>query len=118
MKDVVLALTIGGFAGILGGLFGIGGGILIVPALIFVAGYSQQRAQGTSLVALIAPVGLLGLIEYYRRGDADLKVGSLIAVGFLFGALGGAKLAVQLDEIVLRRGFAALLVVVAAYLVF
>lgn len=118
MKEGIVALVIGLFAGVLGGAFGIGGGILIVPALVLAMRFSQQKAQGTSLVALLAPVGILALIEYYNRGEADLKVGLIIAVGFLFGAFGGAHIAVSLDETTMRRAFAVFLIVVAAWLVF
>ncbi len=118
MNEGIVALVIGVLAGVLGGTFGIGGGILIVPALAMFLGFSQQKAQGTSLVALIAPVGILALIQYYRRGDADLKIGGLVALGFLFGALGGSRMALGLDEVVLRRSFAAFLVLVAGWLVF
>ncbi len=118
MKDEIFALAIGGLAGVLGGLFGIGGGILIVPLLVIIFGFSQQKAQGTSLVALLAPVGILALIEYHKRGQSDLKVGALIAVGFLFGALGGSHLALSLNEATMRKGFAIFLVVVACWLFF
>lgn len=114
--DIVLGLIIGAVAGVTGGLFGIGGGIIIVPALIAACQFSQQKAQGTSLVALVAPVGILGLIEYYKRGEADLKMGAIIALGFIFGSLGGAKLAVNLDEAVMRKSFAVFLVAVAVWL--
>lgn len=118
VKNEILALVIGAMAGVLGGSFGIGGGILIVPALVVGFGFSQQKAQGTSLVALLAPVGILALIEYYKRGEADLKLGGLIALGFLFGAFGGSQLALGLDELTMRRSFAAFLVIVAAWLIF
>lgn len=116
--EILICLAIGILAGFSGGLFGIGGGIVIVPALALAFGYSQQKAQGTSLVALLAPVGLLALMEYYRKGDADLKVGALVALGFFVGAVGGARLALHLDEVVMRKGFAVFLVVIAAYLFF
>lgn len=111
-------LAIGIVAGISGGLFGIGGGIVIVPALIWTMGFSQKQAQGTSLVALLAPVGLLGLLNYYRDGYADLRAGAWIAVGFLGGAMLGSKLALSLDESLLRRAFALFLVCTAAQLWF
>lgn len=114
--DIALGLLIGVLAGVSGGLFGIGGGIIIVPALIAAFQFTQQKAQGTSLVALIAPVGILGLIEYYKRGDADLKVGATVAIGFVFGSLGGAKIATNLDEAVMRKSFAVFLVAVAIWL--
>lgn len=111
-----LLLVIGVVAGISGGLFGIGGGILIVPALIALGGFSQQRAQGTSLVALLAPVGVLGLLEYWRKGEADPRAGAWIAAGFVLGAMSGAKIAVGLSEVTMRRVFAGFLIAVAAYL--
>lgn len=114
--NAFLAIAIGLVAGVSGGLFGIGGGILIVPALVALGAFSQQRAQGTSLVALLAPVGILGLIEYWRKGEADLRVGGFIALGFVFGALFGARIAVGLSETTMRRVFAAFLIAVAVWL--
>jgi uncharacterized membrane protein YfcA len=116
VKEGILALLIGGIAGMLGGSFGIGGGVLIVPALVLAFGFSQQKSQGTSLVALLAPVGILALIEYYKKGDVDFKVGGIIAVGFLFGGIVGARIALQLDELTMRRCFAAFLMIVAAWM--
>jgi hypothetical protein len=109
---------IGIVAGVVGGIFGIGGGVVILPALIFFKGYGQKMAQGTSLVALLAPVGLLGLMNYYKAGNADLKGGAWIAAGFFGGAYLGSKFALGLDEGLLRRGFAVFLVLVAIQLWF
>jgi uncharacterized membrane protein YfcA len=116
MKESHIAVVIGLVAGVAGGLFGIGGGVLIVPALIFALGFSQLRAQGTSLVALLAPVGLLALLEYHRKGETDLKAGALIALGFFIGGMGGAKLSLGLGELAMRRGFAIFLIVIAVWL--
>ena len=113
-----IALVIGLLAGVLGGTFGIGGGILIVPALVLAFGFTQQKAQGTSLVALIAPVGILALIEYHKKGDADVKLGLIIAAGFLVGGLYGARIALSLDPLTMRRVFALFLLAVAAWMVF
>ena len=82
---IVYCIIIGLAAGVLGGLFGIGGGIIIVPALGLAFGFSQHKAQGTSLVALLAPVGLLALMNYYREGNADLVKGAWIAAAFFVG---------------------------------
>lgn len=114
--SILLLLAIGLLSGVLGGLFGIGGGILIVPALIGVLGYSQHKAQGTSLVALLAPVGLFALMNYYRAGNVDFKSGAWIAGGFMGGAYVGSLIAGKLDELTMRRVFAVFLVVVAFYL--
>lgn len=118
MKDGVIALVIGLAAGVLSGTFGIGGGILIVPALVFALKFSQQKAQGTSLLVLLPPAGLLALIEYYKRGEVNVNIGLIIVLGFLFGAFGGSFVALNLNEVTMRRAFAVFLVAVAAWLVF
>ena len=107
-------VAIGVLAGVLSGLFGIGGGVVIVPSLIFLAGLTPIKATGTSLGALLLPVGALGAIEYYRRGNLDIRAALLIAVGLFFGAWVGAKLAQQLTPVQLKRAFAVFLVLVAA----
>ena len=117
MKEITIASFIGLTAGVLGGVFGIGGGILIVPALMISLGFSQFRAQGTSLVALLAPVGLLALLEYHKRGDTDLRVGGIVAGGFLVGGFFGSRLALALDESIVRRGFAGFLILVGLMLI-
>ena len=109
---------IGTAAGISGGFFGIGGGIIIVPAMVFLLGFDQKMAQGTSLVALLAPVGLLGLINYYQQDKANLVAGAWIAAFFFGGAWIGSKWALGIDEVVLRRSFAVLLVVLATQMFF
>jgi uncharacterized membrane protein YfcA len=107
-------LLIGFAAGILSGLFGIGGGVLIVPALILLAGMEPIRATGTSLGALLLPVGLLGAYEYYRKGNIQVAGSLLIAAGLLVGAWIGARWAQTLSPMQLKRAFSVLLVLVAA----
>ena len=85
-------IAIGVFSGILSGVFGIGGGVVIVPALIVLAGLAPVAATGTSLGALLLPVGALGAWEYYRRGDLNIRASLWIALGLFFGAWLGAKL--------------------------
>lgn len=114
---VVFAL-IGLAAGILAGLFGIGGGILIVPGLVFLAGMPIRMATGTSLGALLLPVGLLGAIVYWREGNLDLRAALLVAGGLFIGAYLGALLGAEFKPAVLTRLFAILLVVVAVRLWF
>jgi len=108
-----LYILIGVGAGVLAGLFGIGGGVLIVPALVYVARMPQLTATGTSLGALLLPVGALGAWEYYRTGNLDLRAALIIAIGLFFGAFFGAKLAHILTAVQLRRGFAVFLVLIA-----
>ncbi len=97
----LLGMLAGGFSG----LVGIGGGIILVPALVFLFGFSQQSAQGTTLALLVLPIGLLGALEYYRHGYVDLKVAGLICLGFMVGSLFGAKLALILPTAVLKKIF-------------
>jgi hypothetical protein len=106
-------LAIGLLAGLLSGLFGIGGGIVIVPALVYVAAMAQKTATGTSLAALLLPVGALGAWQYYKAGALDMRAALLLAPGLLVGALVGAKIALQLPTRDLQRAFAIFLVVVA-----
>lgn len=109
-------LATGALGGILAGLFGIGGGIVIVPSLVLFASMSQKTATGTSLGALLLPVGLLGAIAYWRTGHVDLKAALWVALGLFVGTYGGAVLAQTLTETVLKRAFAVLLVAVAVRL--
>lgn len=106
-------LLIGLGAGVLAGLFGIGGGVVIVPALILIARFEPVTATGTSLAALVLPVGILGAIEYYRNGHLDIRFALLLALGLFAGAWFGARIAQTLAPMVLRRLFAAFLVIVA-----
>lgn len=112
-----LSGLIGLAAGVLSGLFGIGGGVIVVPALLFLVGLTQREATGTSLAALLLPVGVLGVLTYSRVGAVKLPVAALLALGLLVGTFLGSKVALSLPEVSLRRGLAALLVLVAVQLV-
>ena len=115
MPDVVTLaslLAIGLAAGFLAGLLGIGGGILIVPALVLLLGFDQHLAQGTSLVVII-PAALAGSWTHYRRGRLDLRVAAFVAVGGVVGAAIGSLSALSLDDALLQRLFAVVLIVVA-----
>jgi uncharacterized membrane protein YfcA len=109
-------LAIGLIAGILSGLFGVGGGILIIPALILLANFPTKMAVGTSLGALLLPVGLLGAYAYYKSGNLDIRTSLLIALGLFFGAWVGAKLAHALPGPALQRMFAVFIVIMAVRL--
>lgn len=110
---IAIFIAIGLAAGVLSGLFGIGGGVLIVPALIFFAAMTPLGATGTSLGALLLPVGALGAWEYYRRGNLNLTASLWVALGLFLGAWLGARLAQHLSGPQLQRGFAVFLVLVA-----
>jgi uncharacterized membrane protein YfcA len=102
--DLIWYTIIGIVAGILSGLFGIGGGIIIIPALMFLQGFSQLKAQGTSLVAMLPPVGILAFLEYYKRGNADLSAGIIICIAMVVGAKFGAQFANTLSADVMKKG--------------
>ena len=107
-----MMLLIGLLVGVVSGVVGIGGGILFVPALIWLAGMSQHKAQGTSLGALLLPVGIFAFMEYYRKGNADLRVALLLALGFLIGGYFGAVGAQHIPDLWLRRVFAVTMIAV------
>lgn len=106
MINFLIYVIIGLLAGILSGLFGIGGGVIIVPALIYLCGFSQLKAQGTSLAILLPPVGLAAFWVYYKNGNVDIKSGIIICVMVFLGAMLGGKLAQQADPQLLRKLFA------------
>jgi uncharacterized protein len=110
---VLTLLAIGLVAGVLSGLFGIGGGILIIPALIFLAKFPTKLALGTSLGALLLPVGLLGAYTYYQNGNLNIRASLLIAVGLFFGAWVGARLAQHISGATLQRMFAVFILLMA-----
>lgn len=91
MNYIIGFLLLGLLAGWLSGLVGIGGGIIIVPALMFIFSFSLRTAQGTSIAALAPPIGILAAIVYYKQGNVDIKAAGLIAAGFLIGGFLGAK---------------------------
>lgn len=109
-------LVIGLAAGVLAGLFGIGGGVVIVPALILVARMKPETATGTSLASLLLPVGALGAWHYYRNGFVQVGPAVWIAAGLIVGAWLGAHVALRLSAQDLQRAFAVFLVFVAGYL--
>jgi hypothetical protein len=110
-------LVCGFLTGIVGGLFGVGGGEIFIPLLIYVFGFSQHQAQGTSLAVLLPPIGLLAALRYYRAGHVDFAVAGLLALGFFFGASLGAMAATRVHGELLRRLFGAFLLVVALHMI-
>jgi uncharacterized membrane protein YfcA len=106
---MITLLLIGLAAGILSGLVGVGGGLIIVPALIFFLGYSQYQAQGTSLGLLLLPVGILAVLNYYQKGHIDVKVVAVMSVAFVLGGWLGSKLALRLPEDTVKKIFAIFL---------
>ena len=114
----LLYILLGVFAGALSGLIGIGGGVIIVPSLIFLFGFSQQEAQGTTLGLLVPPIGILAAWTYYQQGYVNLKVAALICFGFVLGGLLGAKLAINLPSNILEKIFGIVLLLIALKMIF
>lgn len=113
MTRVLLFLVLGVTAGALSGLIGIGGGVIIIPALVFLFGLSQHQAQGTTLALMIPPIGLLAAWTYYKQGFVDLRIAALICVGFFVGGLFGAKLATSISNEVLSKIFGVVLLLMS-----
>jgi uncharacterized membrane protein YfcA len=111
--STIAGLALGVVIGIISGLVGIGGGALLVPALVLFYGMTQHRAQGTSLGALLLPIGIFAFWRYYKDGNVDLRLAILVALGFAVGAWFGGGWAQHISDIALRRGFAILLIVIA-----
>lgn len=110
--DILLYLGLGLGVGTLSGLIGIGGGVLVTPALIYLFGFSQHNAQGTTLALLVPPIGLLGAWTYFQQGYVDTRAATLICLGFVFGGLVGAKFAIDLPESLLRKVFGTSLILI------
>jgi uncharacterized membrane protein YfcA len=107
-----LLCLLGAFAGIFSGLIGIGGGIIIVPALIYAFGLSQHQAQGTTLMLLVPPIGALAAWTYYKQGYVDLKIAGFICLGFFLGGLLGAKAAIFIPDAILRKVFSVVMILI------
>ena len=106
---IIGLLLIGLAAGVLGGMVGVGGGLIVVPALVFFFGFTQHEAQGTSLGLLVLPVALFGMLNYYKQGYVDFKVVGLLAFSFLIGSYFGSKWALSLPQETIKKYFAILL---------
>ena len=117
MFNLFVFLIIGLFGGMVSGLIGIGGGIIIVPCLIYIFGYSQHMAQGTTLAMLIPPIGILAAWAYFKQGYINLPVAGIMCLGFLLGGYLGAKFAICLPEVILRKVFGVCLLFVAGYMI-
>ena len=118
IQTIILLVVVGLLAGILSGLVGLGGGVIIVPALVFLLGFSQHQATGTSLGILLLPAGIFAVINYYQKGLIDVRVVLLIFVGFLAGGWLGSKISLSINETVLKKVFAIVLVLIAGKVLF
>ena len=118
MIEILILLAVGLGSGILSGLFGVGGGILIVPSLVFFLGLTQHQAQGTSIGLMLLPIGILAAYNYHQTGNLNIKYGLIIAAAFVVGGYLGSKLSLGLDEVLVKRLFGFLMLVVALKYIF
>lgn len=118
IQTILILVAIGICAGMLSGLVGVGGGIIIVPALVFFLAFSQKMAQGTSLGILLLPVGILGVIQYYKQGYIDVRVVLIISLAFLFGSYFGSKIALALPQETVKKVFAVMMLLIAIKMLF
>ena len=118
MTNSMAFVILGILAGILSGLIGIGGGLIIIPALVFGFGFNQHTAQGTTLALMVPPIGILAAWTYYKGGYVDIRVASLICLGFVFGGLAGARIATHISNAVLEKMFGAALLAVSLKMIF
>ncbi len=109
---------IGIISGLLGGMLGLGGAIIIIPALVFTMGFSQQLAQGTTLLMMVMPVGALAAFQYYKAGNINIKAAIILGAAFFISSYFGAKIANLLPEEILKRAFALMLIVLAVKMLF
>jgi uncharacterized membrane protein YfcA len=113
VQTIALLVIVGLLAGMLSGLVGLGGGVIIVPALVFLLGFSQHQAQGTSLGILLLPAGFFAAMGYYKKGYIDVKVVLLLFAGFLVGGWLGSRMSLSLPEGTLKKIFAIALILIA-----
>ncbi len=113
-----ILLAVGLLAGFLSGMVGIGGGIIIVPVLVYFLGFSQHQAQGTTLFMFLLPIGILGVMNYHKQGYIDYKTALIICSTFIFGSYFGSKLSISLDQKTIKQIFGAIIILLGAKMLF
>lgn len=111
--QILLLLGVGLLAGLISGGFGVGGGIIIVPALVLIVGFTQHQAQGTSLALMVPPIVILGAMNYYKEGHVDIKVALILMVAFVIGAYFGSKISIKISGRTLQQFFGVFMIIVA-----
>lgn len=118
MASILILLCLGLIAGLLSGMVGIGGGIVIVPALIYFLGFSQHQAQGTVLFMFLLPIGILGVYNYYQAGHVDWKTAVIMASTFVIGSYFGSKISISIDQTTLRKVFGVIILLLSLKMIF
>jgi|TARA_B110000238_G_C16126073_1_gene439251 uncharacterized membrane protein YfcA len=118
MQEILILIAIGLAAGVLSGMFGIGGGVIMVPALVFFMAMSQHSAQGTSIGLMLMPIGILAAYNYHQEGNLNIKFGLIIAAAFVVGGYFGSKFSLGIEEVILKKSFGVLMLVIALKMIF
>ncbi|MFV0506104.1 MAG: sulfite exporter TauE/SafE family protein [Bacteroidales bacterium] len=118
MNDTIVVIIIGLLAGLLGGTLGIGGGILVIPALVMLLGFSQHEAQGTSIAFMIPPISLLAAYNYWKSGYVNIKYATIIAACFFVGSYFGSQIAISISETMMKRTFGVFMLIVSLKFIF
>ena len=118
ISTILLLTIIGLIVGFFGGMFGVGGGVILIPALVYIIGMEQHTAQGTSVAILLPPIGIVAAYTYYKAGHVNIKYAIIIAITFIIGSYFGSKLAVHLPDQVSKRIFAVILFLISIRMFF
>jgi len=118
LVTLIILIITGLAAGVFGGMVGLGGGVIMIPALVYLLGLSQQSAQGTSLAVMLPPVGLMAVLNYYKAGQLNLKYAMIIAIAFFIGGYFGSKIALNISPEKMKKIFAFALIFIALNLLF
>jgi len=118
MSEIIVLLVIGIIAGFFSGLVGIGGGIIIVPVLVYFLHFNQQQAQGTTLFMFLFPIGILGVMNYYKAGFVDWKAAAIMGITFLAGSFFGSKLAISIDQQTVKKIFGLFIILLGIKMTF
>lgn len=113
VSTILIILIIGTITGVMAGMLGIGGGIVVIPALVMIMGLSQQTAQGTSLAMMLPPVGILAVYNYYKAGHVDIRIAILLSIAFIAGSYFGSKIAINIPQDLMKKIFGVVLLLVA-----
>ena len=118
VSTLLILLLIGVVTGVMAGMLGIGGAIIMIPAMVFLLGFNQQMAQGTSLAVMLPPIGIFAAYNYWKAGQVNLTFALILAAAFIIGSFFGSKFALQMPQVLLKRVFGILLLLVAAKMLF
>jgi len=118
ITQIIIIAIIGILSGLLAGVFGVGGAIIVIPALVFILGFSQHDAQGTSLAFMLPPVGILATWNYWKEGHVNWRVALILSLAFVVGAYLGSNFSINISDRTLRRMFGILMIVIAIKMIF